>query len=270
LTVAVRRASFGVLLVAALVVVTAFFAIPLLALFTQVPLHRVPSLLRDKAVRDALVVTGRTNAVANILTLSFGTPAAYLLATRRFPGRTALITLLEIPLVLPPAVAGIGLLAAFGAMGLIGGDLKDAGIILPFTEWAVILAITFVASPFYLRQAIAAFEAVDHTLVDAARTLGAGPARAFWRVSLPLAASGLAAGWVLSFARGLGEFGATIVFAGNVAGKTQTLTLAIYQQLNEDFDVALSIGVLMVALSAALLLASKGVFAWQRSRSISA
>ena len=119
---------------------------------------------------------------------------------------------------LPPAVAGIGLLAAFGVGGLLGAELHDAGIVLPFTEWAVVLAVTFVASPFYMRQAITAFEGVDPTLVDAARTLGAGPARTFWRVWLPLAAGGLVAGWVLAFARGVGEFGATIIFAGNVRG----------------------------------------------------
>ena len=147
---------------------------------------------------------------------------------------------------LPPAVAGIGLLAAFGAGGLFGDELQSAGIILPFTEWAVVMAVVFVASPFYLRQAIAAFESVDPTLTDAARTLGASPLRTFARIAMPLAASGLAAGWVLAFARGIGEFGATIVFAGNVRGETQTLTLTIYEQLEASFDVALSIGILLV------------------------
>ena len=121
---------------------------------------------------------------------------------------------------------------------------------LPFTEWAVVLAVMFVASPFYLRQAIAAFESVDPTLTDAARTLGASPLRTFARIALPLAAGGLVAGWVLAFARGIGEFGATIVFAGNVRGETQTLTLTIYEQLEASFDVALSIGILLVVISA--------------------
>src|SRR5919202_6306303 len=184
-------------------------------------------------------------------------------------GRTVAVTLVELPLVLPPAVAGIGLLAAFGAGGLLGGPLRDAGIVLPFTEWAVVLAVTFVASPFYVRQAITAFEGVDPTLVDAARTLGASPARTFVRVSLPLAAAGLLAGWVLAFARGVGEFGATIVFAGNVRGETQTLTLTIYEQLESDFDVALSIGVLLVVLSAGVLLSYKILSTWRRSSSTS-
>ena len=246
-----------------------FLALPLVALFTEVPIGDVPSLLGDPAVRDAIAVTARTNAIANVLIVGVGTPVAYLLATRPFRGRTLAITLVELPLVLPPAVAGIGLLAAFGAGGLLGDPLGDAGIVLPFTEWAVVLAVTFVASPFYVRQAITAFEGVDPTYVDAARTLGASPPRTFARISLPLAAPGLVAGWVLAFARGVGEFGATIVFAGNVRGETQTLTLAIYEQLDVNFDVALSIGILLVVLSGSVLLSYKLLSSWRRSSSTS-
>jgi molybdate transport system permease protein len=239
------------------------------ALFAEVPLRDVPELLRDPAVRQTLEVTARTNAVANLLILAFGTPTAYFLATRRFPGRALVITLVELPLVLPPAVAGIGLLAAFGAGGLFGDELSRSGIVLPFTEWAVVLAVTFVASPFYVRQAISAFEGVDGVLTDAARTLGASASRTFLRVALPLAAGGLAAGWVLAFARGIGEFGATIVFAGNVRGETQTVTLAIYEQLESNFDVALSISILLVVLSGTVLLSYKLLSTWRRSSSTS-
>jgi molybdate transport system permease protein len=259
------RAWFTALQALALGVVVAFLAIPLVALFTEVPLRRIPSLLGDQVVRDALKVTLRANLVANALILGFGTPAAYFLATRRFRGRALVVTLIELPLVLPPAVAGIAMLAAFGATGLLGDHLADAGIVLPFTEWAVIFAVTFVAAPFYLRQGIAAFESVDPTLPDAARTLGARPARVFARVALPLAASGLIAGWVLAFARGIGEFGATIIFAGNVQGQTQTLTLAIYEQLDNDFDVALAISILLVVLSAGVLLSYKLLSTWKTS-----
>jgi molybdate transport system permease protein len=261
--------AFTVLLALAAGVALTFLALPLVALFTEVPLGRVPSLLGDPAVRDAIAVTLRTNAIANVLIVLVGTPVGYLLATRRFRGRALAVTLVELPLVLPPAVAGIGLLAAFGAGGLLGAPLNDAGIVLPFTQWAVVLAVTFVASPFYVRQAITAFEAVDPALVDAARTLGATPARTFARISLPLAAGGLLAGWVLAFARGVGEFGATIVFAGNVRGETQTLTLAIYEQLDANFDLALSIGILLVVLSGSVLVSYKILSSWRRSSSTS-
>jgi molybdate transport system permease protein len=247
----------------------AFLAVPIVALFTETPLGRVPDLLGDPFVRDTLLVTARTNAIANALIVALGTPTAYLLATSRFRGRALVVTLVELPLVLPPAVAGIGLLAAFGAGGLLGAPLGKAGIVLPFSQWAVVLAVTFVASPFYVRQAIAAFESVDPMLTAAARTLGAGPARTFFRVSLPLAASGLLAGWVLAFARGVGEFGATIVFAGNVRGQTQTLTLAIYQQLDANFDQALAIGILLVVLSASVLISYKLISTWRSSSSTS-
>jgi molybdate transport system permease protein len=263
------RAAFTAGLALAAGIGLTFLALPIVALFTEVPLARVPDLLRDPAVRDAIAVTIRTNAIANVLIVLVGTPVAYLLATRAFPGRSIAITLVELPLVMPPAVAGIALLAAFGAGGLLGEPLADAGIVLPFTEWAVVLAVTFVASPFYVRQAISAFEAVDPMYVDAARTLGASPARTFARISLPLAAAGLLAGWVLAFARGVGEFGATIVFAGNVRGETQTLTLAIYEQLDANFDVALSIGILLVVLSATVLLSYKLLSSWRRSSSTS-
>jgi molybdate transport system permease protein len=264
-----RRAGFTALLALCTGVVLTFLALPLVALFTEVPLGDVPGLLRDPAVQETLKVTARTNLVANALILGFGTPAAYFIATRRFRGRALVITLVELPLVLPPAVAGIGLLAAFGKGGLFGDELAGAGIVLPFTEWAVVLAVTFVASPFYVRQAIAAFEGVDSTLTDAARTLGAGPSRTFLRVALPLAAGGLAAGWVLSFARGIGEFGATIVFAGNVQGETQTLTLAVYEQLDANFDLALAISILLVVLSGTVLLSYKLLSSWRRSSSTS-
>jgi molybdate transport system permease protein len=253
----------------ALGVVVSFLTVPLVALFAEAPLTDVPSLLGRPVVRDAIEVTVRTNLVANLLILAFGTPAAWVLATRRFRGRALLLTACELPLVLPPAVAGIALLSAFAPNGLFGDRLADAGIVLPFGEWAVILAIVFVASPFYLRQAVAAFEAVDPDLTEVARTLGATRTRAFWRVALPLAAGGLVAGWVLAFARGVGEFGATIIFAGNVQGRTSTLPLAVYQELDIDLDVALALAVILVVLSAAVLLSYKLLGTWRASTSTS-
>jgi molybdate transport system permease protein len=265
----VRGRAFDVVVIASATLALAFLTLPLIALFTQVPLGDVPDLLGDPVVADTIKVTLKTNLIADALILLLGTPTAFLLARRRFRGRALIITLVELPLVLPPAVAGIALLAAFGRGGLFGDALADAGIVLPFSEWAVVMAVAFVAAPFYVRQGIAAFAAVDPQLPAAARTLGASRWRTFRRIDLPLAASGLAAGAVLAFARGVGEFGATIVFAGSVRGETQTLTLGIYDQLESNFDAALAIGILLVALSGAVLLGVKMLASWRSSTSTS-
>jgi molybdate transport system permease protein len=260
---------FTLVLGLATLVALAFLVIPILALFLRIPLSELVDQLDNPVVVDALIVTAQTNAIAFGVTLLVGTPAAYFIATRRFPGRSLVVTLVELPLVLPPAVAGIGLLAAFGRFGLLGETITALGITIGFTKAAVVLAIIFVAGPFYLRQAIASFEAVDDDLVLAARTLGAGPGRAFWRVALPLSAGGLGAGAALSLARGIGEFGATIMFAGSLQGVTQTVTLAIYDELSVDFNVALAIGALLVIISAIVLLSLKLVLAWRSSGSTS-
>jgi molybdate transport system permease protein len=249
-----RTAVFG-----AAVVALGFLVLPIVAIFARVSPGRLVSLLGDGVVRDALLVSLRTSALAQALVLVLGTPTALVLA-RRFAGRSLLVALVELPLVLPPAAAGLGLLAAFGRVGLLHTGL-------PFTQGAVVLAVAFVSGPLYVRAAIAAFEAVDANVVAASRTLGAGPARTFFRVVLPLAAPGLAAGGALSLARGLGEFGATIMFAGSLRGVTQTLPLAVYSEfdLPNGFDVALALSALLVVISAALLLAIK----WRPSVSIS-
>ena len=243
-------------------VALAFLLLPLLALFLRVPPGTLVAQLGSDVARDALLVSLKTSLLAHAFILGFGTPLAYLLATRRFRGRRALITLVELPLVLPPAVAGVALLAAFGRRGLLGGSFEALGFSLPFTQAAVVVAIVFVASPFYVRQAIAAFAAVDRTLLDASRTLGAGPGRTFRRVALPLAAPGLGAGSSLAFARGLGEFGATIIFAGSFRGETQTVPLAIYAELDLDFEIALALGSLLVLVSLAILLAVRLLPTW--------
>jgi molybdate transport system permease protein len=264
-----RRAAFTAFSAVATVLALGFLLLPVLAIFLRVSLGDLLARLDDDVVRDALVVTATTNGIAFGITLLVGTPAAYLLATRRFPGRALVVTLCELPLVLPPAVAGIGLLAAFGRLGLLGGTLDALGVRIGFTQAAVVLAILFVAGPFYLRPAIAAFESVDPTLLAAARTLGAGPGRTFARVALPLAGDGLSAAAALSLARGIGEFGATIMFAGSLQAVTQTLSLAIYAQFDVDFTQALAMGALLVVLSAAVLLVIKVVPVWRRSSSMS-
>jgi molybdate transport system permease protein len=217
--------------------------------FARVSPRRLVGQLGNPVVTDALLVSVKTTAIAQALILLLGTPTAYVLA-RRFRGREALVTLVELPLVLPPAVAGLGLLAAFGRTGLLETSF-------PFTQTAVVLAVAFVASPLYIRAAIAAFEAVDPDLVAASRTLGAGLPRTFFRIVLPLARPGLTAGAALAFARGLGEFGATIMFAGSLRGVTQTLPLAVYSEFDVNFDVALAVSALLIVVSAALLVTLK-------------
>jgi molybdate transport system permease protein len=260
----VSSRTFGTALSLAALVVLAFLLLPVLAIFTRVAPGTLLDELSSPVVRDALRVTIKTNLVAILVVLALGTPTAFLVATRSFRGRALVLTLIELPLVLPPAVAGIGLLAAFGRAGLLGGTLDFFGFTVGLgTQAAVVLAVVFVAGPFYVRPAIAAFEAVDPTLLGAARTLGAGPARTFFRVALPLAAGGLGAGTALAFARGLGEFGATIMFAGSLQGVTQTLSLAIYQEFDIDFDSALAISALLVLVSAVLLLSVKLIVGWR-------
>jgi len=264
-----RRALLGAVFIGAAAVALVFLVLPVVAIFTRVPPSRLLHLLSTPIVTDALVVSLKTTAIAQALILLFGTPLAYLLATRRFPGRTLLVTLVELPLVLPPAVAGLGLLAAFGRFGLLGSTDRALGIDVSFTQTAVVMAVAFVSSPLYIRTAIAAFEGVDQDLVAASRTLGAGSTRTFFRVVLPLTRNGLAAGEALAFARGLGEFGATIMFAGSLQGVTQTLPLAIYAAFSLDFDVALAMGALLVVVSAFLLVTLRLILSWQPSRRIS-
>ena len=265
----IRRRLFTAALVAATALALTFLVLPLLAIFLSVPPGDLLSQLGSDVVADAIVVTAKATLLSQALILLVGTPMAYLVATRSFRGRSLVITLVELPLVLPPAVAGIALLATFGRLGLLGGTLEAFGVTVALTQAAVVLAVTYVASPFYLRQAIAAFESLDPTLLDASRTLGAGPGRTFFRIAVPLASSGLAAGVALSFARGIGEFGATIMFAGSLQGVTQTLSLAVYAQLDLNRELALALGALLIVLSAAILFAAKLLPAWTRSLSTS-
>ena len=262
-----RRALLSLLLGLTAAVALAFLLLPIVALFVHTTPRHLISQLSGDVVKDAFVVSLETSLIAQLLILVFGTPTAYLIATRRFPGRSLAITLVELPLVLPPAVAGIGLLAAFGRVGLLGSELEALGITLPFTQSAVVVAVAFVASPLYVRAAIGAFEAVDQDLVAASRTLGVGRARTFLRVVLPLARAGLAAGLALSFARGLGEFGATIMFAGSLQAVTQTLPLAIYAQFDLDFDAAVAMSAVLVLVSVALLVSLRLLLSWQSSSS---
>jgi molybdate transport system permease protein len=262
-----RQKALVVACVAAAAVALAFLLLPIVAIFAHTSPGRLLDQLSNPVVKDAVVVSIKTTLVAQVLIVVFGTPLAFLLASGRFRGRALVVTLVELPLVLPPAVAGIGLLAAFGRVGLLGSSLDALGITLPYTQAAVTIAVAYVASPLYIRQAVAAFEATDPNLAAASRTLGAGPGRTFFRVILPLARGGLIAGLALSFARGLGEFGATIMFAGSLQKVTQTLPLAIYAEFSVSFDATLAMSGVLVLISVVLLAGLHLGLSWQRSDS---
>jgi molybdate transport system permease protein len=246
--------SAGVWLAAAALVL--FLALPLLALVLRA--SEAPRLTEATrhTLRQALELTVVTTGISLAVILVLGTPLAYLLARRRFPGIHLVNTLIDLPMVLPPAVAGIALLMAFGRRGIAGKHLDDVGITLGFTTAAVVLAQIFVSVPFYVRAARAGFARVARDLEDAAADLGAPPARVFWSVTLPLARPSLAAGAVLAWARAVGEFGATIMFAGNFAGKTQTMPLAIYGRYEAgDLTTALLLSAVLLVASMLVLLA---------------
>jgi molybdate transport system permease protein len=254
---ALGRLAVAIAATAVIAIVMAFVMLPIVALATYQPVGELIDGFGSKVAADAIVVSAKTNGIALALMLGLGTPFAYLLARGRFFGRSVVITLVELPLVMPPAVAGLGLLVAFGRLGLLGGTLTALGINVAFDQAAVVIAILFVASPFYLRGAISAFESIDATMLDVAGTLGAGPLRQMLRVAMPLARGGLGAAAAVALARGIGEFGATILFAGSFQGTTQTLPLAVYSLFDVNIDEAISIGVLLIIVSAAILLTAK-------------
>jgi molybdate transport system permease protein len=222
------------------------------AIFVGVGPGELLSSLDDPSAVDALLLSLRTSVAALAIIVVIGTPAAWLLATRAFKGREVVLTLIELPLVLPPAVAGIGLLAAVGPNGLLAPTIS-----FTLSTAAVIVALTFVAAPFYLRQAQSAFAALDANMLAASRTLGAGEGRTLLRIAIPAALPGLSAGVALAWGRALGEFGATLMFAGSFRGITQTVPLAIYERFATDFTGALGLSAVLVCVSAALLLAVK-------------
>jgi molybdate transport system permease protein len=250
----IGRAWFRLVLGAALAATLAFLVLPVVAVFTHTSPGELINRLGDPTATDALRVSLETTSIAVAVIIVVGTPAAYLLATRSFPGRAVVITLVELPLVLPPAVAGIALLASLGPDGILGGALGNT---LVLNTAAVIVALTFVSAPFYLRQAQSSFEAIDRSLMEASRTLGSSEAVSFARVAVPVALPGLVAGLALAWGRALGEFGATLMFAGSFRGITQTAPLAIYDQFATDFPAALALSAILVAVSAGLLLAVK-------------
>jgi molybdate transport system permease protein len=235
--------------------VTLYLALPVLALFFRTSPDLFLSALGDEQVHWALTLSLVTSLVTLGVVILVGTPFSFFHSRSRYPGKTLVDTFIDLPLVLPPAVAGLGLLLLYGRTGLVGQYLNIFGITIAFTTLAVIMAQIFVASPFYLRQARTLFEQLDPAYEKTAETLGASPFRIFLTITIPLTANGLVSGAVMTFARALGEFGATIMFAGNLPGVTQTMPLAVYGGLEGNFNIGITIAILLVILSFAVMAA---------------
>jgi molybdate transport system permease protein len=235
--------------------VTLYLALPVVALFFRITPDLFFSSLSDPEVKSALILSISTSFVSLGIVILVGTPFAYFHSRSAYPGKLLVDTLIDLPLVLPPAVAGFALLVLYGRVGLLGKYLSLFGITLAFTTVAVIMAQIFVASPFYLRQAKSLFEQLDPAYEQAARTLGASPLRVFATITIPLTASGLVSGAVMTFGRALGEFGATIMFAGNLPGVTQTMPLAVYGGMQGNFNIGITISILLVIISFAIMIA---------------
>ena len=234
-----------------------FLVIPLLGLVFQISPSRVMASMMEPQVVQAMRLSFSTTMMTVLLTLLVGTPVAYLLARKRFVGRTILDALIDMPIVLPPSVAGVALLIAFGRRGFMSPLF--GGLEIPFTEAAVVLAQLFVASPYYIKSAAAGFTSVNRELEQAAAVDGASRLQVFRTIILPLSLPAIVGGIVMTWARALGEFGATIIFAGNFPGRTQTMPLAIYIGFEIDLDVALVLAMILLVISFLVLLVVKGV-----------
>jgi molybdate transport system permease protein len=243
------------LAVAALALLAGFVSLPLLSLVVWTVDKAAWRAMASPVAVDALLLSIRTTAITMAVLLVVGTLAAYVLARANFRGNRVLNTLIDVPVVMPPSAAGIALLLAFGRLGLVGQYLDVFGVTLTFTTAAVVMAEVFVAAPFYVRQAATGFAAVDRTIEEAALVDGAGRATVFFRVTVPLAFPALVSGALTAWARALGEFGATIIFAGSFRGITQTIPLAIFAKFQSDIDAAVALSVLVLGFAFAVILA---------------
>ncbi|MBX6394678.1 MAG: molybdate ABC transporter permease subunit [Alicyclobacillaceae bacterium] len=231
-----------------------FLFLPVMSLFLSVTPQRFFTAFGEDVVRDALGLSVRTSLAALVAVVALGTPLAHRLATgRAFPGRAAVEALLQLPWITPPAVAGLALLMAFGREGLVGRLLTGWGVTIPFSTAAVVVAQAFEGAAFYVQSARQAFASVDRQLIEVSRTLGAGPWKTFFRLEVPTAMPGLLIGAAMAWARALGEFGATMLFAGNMQGVTQTMPLAIYTVMERDLDAALTLAIVLILVGFGLL-----------------
>lgn len=237
----------------------AFLILPLVALLARAPAGQLLETLRRPEVYQAIAVSLSTASLATLASILIGTPIAYLMARRAFRFKRALDTLIDLPTVLPPAVAGVALLMAFGRRGLLGSYLEDLGLRIAFTQTAVVIAQTFISAPLFIKSAIVGFAAVERELEQAAALDGASRWGVFRTITIPLAGTALLSGAVLAWARALGEFGATIIFAGNYPGRTQTMPLAIYIGFELEMGIALTLSVILVGCSFLVLIAVKAL-----------
>lgn len=232
----------------------AYVVVPLVALLQRAPWSDLGGLVTDPVVVDALRLSLVTALAATAISLLVGVPLAWVLARNDFPGRSLARALVTLPMVLPPVVGGAALLFAFGRRGLVGEPIfEGTGLLLPFSTWGVVAANTFVAMPFLVITVESGLRAADTRYEDAAATLGAGRWFVFRRVTLPSVAPAVIAGAVLCWARALGEFGATVTFAGNLQGRTQTMPLAVFLALESDRDAAIALSLILIAVSLAVL-----------------
>lgn len=237
-----------------------FLTLPLAALLLRSTPAQIWRNLGETAVTQAIRISLITSTTTTLVAILFGTPLAYLMARRTFRGKRLVDTLIDLPTVLPPAVAGVALLMTFGRQGIAGSLLNDLGLTIAFTQTAVVLAQTFIAAPLYVKTAVTGFAAIEPELEQAAAIDGANDRQVFRYVTIPLARRALFTGAVLTWARALGEFGATIIFAGNFPGRTQTMPLAIYIGFEIDLDVALTLSVILMGLSFLVLALVKLLF----------
>jgi molybdate transport system permease protein len=245
------------LAVAALSLLAGFISLPMLALILWTVNESAWHAMATQAAREALLLSIRTTSISLVIIILVGTPAAYVLARAEFPGRRVVDTLIDVPAVLPPSAAGIALLLAFGRLGLVGEYLHAFGITVSFTTAAVVMAEVFVAAHFFVRQAVVGFAQVRRDVEEAALVDGASRFSVFIRVTVPLAFPALVAGAVMAWARALGEFGGTIIFAGSFPGVTQTIPLAIFAARESNFDAAVALSVMVLVFAFAVILVAR-------------
>lgn len=245
------------LAVAALALLAGFISLPILSLIVWTVSEDSWRAMASPEARDALLLSIKTTSISMLIIVAVGTPAAYVLARSEFPGKRLVDSLIDIPAVLPPSAAGIALLLAFGKLGLLGRYLDVFGVQITFTTAAVVIAEVFVAAHFYVRQAAVGFSQVRRDVEEAAMVDGASRYAVFTRVTVPLALPALVAGAVMAWARALGEFGGTIIFAGSFQGVTQTVPLAIYAALQSNLDAAVALSVLVLGFAFTVILAGR-------------